>query len=105
MALLPPPSLPTCSPRLPAQLIADWRSAWRFWSVRIATCGAGLMATWSSLPADLREALPYANQVAAALFVAVTIARMLAQRGMASAAPVNVNEYLAPDGAAREGRP
>ncbi|MCE7798824.1 hypothetical protein LWE61_20045 [Sphingobium sufflavum] len=73
----PKPLSPARPPR--ARLIPGWTSAWRLWSVRLSTLGAGLMAAWSSLPADLRGALPYADRVAAALFLAVTAARLVAQ--------------------------
>ncbi|MFT3965596.1 MAG: hypothetical protein QM690_06920 [Sphingobium sp.] len=64
-----------------ARLIADWRSAWRFWSVRLAALGAALMAGWTSLPPEVRAGMPYANEVAALLFAAVAAARLVAQEG------------------------
>ncbi len=74
------PSSPAALPdRQRARLIPGWGSAWRLWSVRIATLGAGLMTAWSSLPDGLRAALPYADRIAAGLFVAVTVARLVAQ--------------------------
>ncbi len=65
--------------RIRARLIPDLRRAWRFASVQISTLGAGLMAGWSALPADVRAQLPYANQVAAAMFALVVVARLVGQ--------------------------
>ncbi|HEX7823190.1 MAG TPA: hypothetical protein VF463_21560 [Sphingobium sp.] len=82
MAETPPPSSPSTTPSRPprrARLIPGWTGAWRLWSVRLSTLGAGVMAAWSSLPIELRQALPYADRIAAGLFVAVTVARLVAQ--------------------------
>lgn len=66
--------------RLPAiRPIPHWRAAWRLWSVRLSAAGAALMATWTQLPPDLRAALPHADRVAALLFAAVALSRLLAQ--------------------------
>ncbi|CAN5151834.1 hypothetical protein BH10PSE13_BH10PSE13_15960 [soil metagenome] len=59
--------------------IAGLRSAWRLWSVRLSTASAALMATWTSLPPELRASLPYANHLAAGLFLAVALSRLIAQ--------------------------
>ncbi|MET0362550.1 MAG: hypothetical protein ABW048_12465 [Sphingobium sp.] len=61
------------------RLISGWRQAWRLWSVRIAALGAALMSAWPALPPHLLTALPYADRIAALLFVAVAFARVVAQ--------------------------
>lgn len=75
LADMPPPS----GARRRARLIPDWTSAWRLWSVRIATFGAGLMATWPSLPPSLLRMLPYSEQIAAGIFVTIMLARLIPQ--------------------------
>lgn len=69
--------------RIRARLIADLRQSWRFWSVRISAIGAALMAAWTALPADVRAGLPYANHLAAMLFVLVALSRLVSQEGKA----------------------
>lgn len=42
-------------------LVADWKRAWRWWSVQMAALSALLqtaVVAWQSLPAELRAALP-----------------------------------------------
>lgn len=72
--------------KIEARLIAEWRQAWKFWSVRLNGLGITLIGvpeilsySWSSMPADLREALPYAQHVAIGLFVASLVARIIKQ--------------------------
>jgi len=70
---------------MPASLrpITGWRRAWRLWSVRLSAASAALMSVWTALPVDLRTGLPYANHVAAGLFVAVALSRLIAQEDRA----------------------
>lgn len=65
--------------RIRARLIPDLRVSWRYWSVRILTFGAGLLAVWPEIPADVRDALPYANQIGALVVIAGLIARLVRQ--------------------------
>lgn len=65
------------------RLVADWRSAWRWWSVRMAAV-AGLAVTFivaapetflgvlNSLPADMREKLSPVIGIAVAVLVTLT---------------------------------
>jgi hypothetical protein len=60
-------------------LIDEWKSAHKLWSIRISALSAAIMASWTYLPADLRDNLPYANQLAAGLFLSTLIARLMVQ--------------------------
>ena len=69
-----------------ARLIADWRLFFRFWSVRLNGLGLLLLTgcqvatdAWSSMPADLRHAMPYAQGISIALLVGGLIARLIVQ--------------------------
>jgi hypothetical protein len=87
MAEFPSPSPASPRPNLlgliirHGRLITGWRQAWRLWSVRIAALGAALMSAWPALPTQLLTALPYADRLAALMFVAVAFARVVAQGG------------------------
>ena len=72
--------------KIEARLIAEWRSAWRYWSVKLNGVGVLLLGAtetvsgaWNSMPADLRAALPFMQKVALALFIAGLVARFVAQ--------------------------
>jgi len=72
--------------KLDQYLIAEWRSAWKFWSVRINTLAVTTTAlcqtastTWASMPPDLRQAIPYVQWIGLGLFVAGLAARVVAQ--------------------------
>lgn len=77
---------------LRAQLIEDWRSFWRFWSVRLGALGLSLQTimlalpdaareTWNTLPADLKAVLPvhFVSWVSWGLIAAGLIARVVKQ--------------------------
>lgn len=72
--------------------IPDWRQAWRLWSVRVSAIGAAIFAfllaapdqvqaIWNALPPDIQAMVPNAKGVALGITVAVTIARVLQQKG------------------------
>lgn len=76
-----------------ACLIDDARLWWRFWSMRLAAFGAivtalaqwfpdALSAAWNAIPSDMRAYLPapLLHSIPAILFVAVMVARIVAQR-------------------------
>lgn len=61
------------------RLIENWRKAHKLWSVRLIALQATLLSTWVALPSDMREMLPYANTIAAAVAVATLVARLIQQ--------------------------
>lgn len=76
-----------------ARLIDDARLWWRFWSMRLAVLGAlvtgfvqwfpdTLASIWNAIPADMRTYLPapLLHSIPVILFVAVGVARIVAQR-------------------------
>ncbi|HWU72925.1 MAG TPA: hypothetical protein VN137_05535 [Sphingomonas sp.] len=80
-----------------ARLIDDARLCWRFWSMRLAAFGAiatalvqwfpdALTAAWNAMPADMRAYLPapLIHAVPVILFVAIMVARVVAQSKAAS---------------------
>jgi hypothetical protein len=66
-------------PRLSARLIADWKKAHRYWSVRLSGLATLLTATWAALPADLRDHFPHAQWLAVSMFALIGLSRILAQ--------------------------
>lgn len=73
-------------------LIDDWKKAHRYWSVRLNSAGIALMGisgivneAWNSMPPDLRQAVPYAQGIATALFVLGLFARVVKQKGPGNA--------------------
>ena len=78
---------------LRGRLIDDARLWWRFWSMRLAALGAvvtalaqwfpdALSAAWNAMPSDMRGLLPapLLHSIPVILFVAVMIARIVAQK-------------------------
>jgi hypothetical protein len=65
--------------RIRARLIGELRQAHRFWSVRLSTGGAAASAAWMALPTDLRAAIPGAQWIGLALFIAIACARIVDQ--------------------------
>jgi hypothetical protein len=76
-----------------ARMIDDARNWLRFWSMRLAILGAvltgfvqwfpdTLAAVWNAIPADMREYLPapMLHSIPVILFVAVGVARVVAQK-------------------------
>lgn len=61
------------------KLIDNWRKAHKLWSVRIQAAGAIVTGAWASIPADLRDHLPYLGHLAAGLFVAGIASRLISQ--------------------------
>ncbi len=70
----------TAIDRVKARLIEEWGQAWKFWSVQFSAFAAAFMAAYPSLPSDVRAALPYANWIAAGMFVLTIVLRYLDQR-------------------------
>lgn len=62
------------------RLIDDWRRAHRLLSIRVLAISAALMAAWTSLPEDLRAALPEVEKLAAVLFALAVLARLTTTR-------------------------
>lgn len=75
------------------KLITGWRQSWRLWSVRLSALGSFLMlvalaapdmllASWNTLPPETRSLIPddIAQAVAAVLFTATFVARLVQQR-------------------------
>jgi hypothetical protein len=57
------------------RLIADWKKAWKFSSVRASLAGIGVMGVytfandiWYSLPLEVQERVPHASTVGMVLF-------------------------------------
>jgi hypothetical protein len=69
----------TSGERFRQRLIANWRAAHKFWSVRISALGAAMSAAWVALPADTRAAIPGAQWIGLVLFAAVVISRLIDQ--------------------------
>lgn len=74
------------SDKIETWLIAEWRQAWKYWSVKLNGAGISLLAltemlshVWGTMPPDLRASLPYAQHAAIALFVGGFLARFIAQ--------------------------
>ena len=65
--------------RFKARLIADWRKAYRLWSVRLAAIGLAVMSAWPSIPQEIREQIPGQRWIAAAIFAAVILGRLINQ--------------------------
>lgn len=72
--------------RLEDKLVAEWRQAWKLWSVQLNAIGLVLMgaveilqAGVGSMPPALLDKLPYAQSVATACFVLGLVARLLKQ--------------------------
>jgi hypothetical protein len=72
-------------------MIADWRRAWRLWSVRVSALGSlifalllaapdQVLAIWSALPPELQAMIPNSRELGLFLLVGSTIARILKQR-------------------------
>jgi hypothetical protein len=40
------------------RLVADWRSAWRWFSLQAMVLSGAVQGAWESLPADLKQYLP-----------------------------------------------
>lgn len=72
---------------LRARLIDDAGKWWRMWSVRLNGLGLLLLSasqilseSWSTMPPDLRAALPYANVISIVLFASGLLARVVVQK-------------------------
>lgn len=73
-----PPSPRGAHPRL--RLIDDWRRAHRLLSIWVSALSAAIMAAWTSLPDDIRAALPEVEKLAALLFALAVLARLTTTR-------------------------
>lgn len=64
-------------------LIAEWRDAWRFSSLWVATAGFGVLASWSQMPPAVRALVPDWLELAVGLtlWLAVLISRVTRQPG------------------------
>jgi hypothetical protein len=78
---------------LRARLIDDVRLWWRFWTMRLAALGAivtalaqwfpdALSVAWNAMPYDMRAYLPapLLHSIPVILFVAIMVARIVAQK-------------------------
>lgn len=63
-------------------LVPDWRSCWRWWSIRAMSAALALQGAWLALPDDLRAGVPdsWAQIVTAALMVLGLAGRLVAQQ-------------------------
>jgi hypothetical protein len=71
---------------LRARLIDDWRSAWRFWSLRLQSMGLALLAlaeplsqALAQLPEDVRASVPLLQWLAMILVGGGMLARLIKQ--------------------------
>ena len=56
------------------KMVAEWRSAWRWYSVNCPALAAALLASWSSLPDEWRAAFTQQDlKVAAILLISLGI--------------------------------
>jgi hypothetical protein len=67
------------------RLIEDWRSAWRFWSIRMQLAGtmiSGLLVMVPAMPAEIQELVPLKYRVVAiGLWAVASIgARLIKQK-------------------------
>lgn len=78
--------------KLKLELIENWRSAWRFWSIRLGILGTAIAGVftafpdaayyaWAMLPADLKAYVPeqYAQLLGVFLFGSSMLARIFKQ--------------------------
>jgi len=63
------------------QLVDNWRSAWRWYSVRTAGLITGAAAVWMALPEEVKAAIPEKYKPLAVLVggVAVALTRIIHQ--------------------------
>ncbi|WP_374551990.1 DUF7940 domain-containing protein [Sphingobium yanoikuyae] len=65
--------------RIKDRLIADWRKAYKLWSVRVSAAGLAVMSAWPSIPQEIREQIPGQRWIAAGMFAAVILGRLINQ--------------------------
>jgi hypothetical protein len=65
--------------RLQNWLITEWRSAYKFWSVRLSALGLAIMGAWPMIPPELRAMLPYQQHIAMIMFGLIILSRITAQ--------------------------
>lgn len=52
------------------RLVADWRRAWRWYSVNMPALAAALLATWATLPEKLQDSFsPLELKIAALVLI------------------------------------
>lgn len=91
------------------ELIPTWRSFWRFWSVRFALLGSGLITfvtafpdaalqAWLMLPQDLKQFLPphYLQIVSVGLFFLSIVARLIKQQKIDEIHSRNLSQGVPP---------
>lgn len=61
------------------RLISDWRKAYKLWSVRLSALGLSAMTAWPSIPQEIREEIPGQRWIAAGMFAAVILGRLINQ--------------------------
>ncbi|OAH36970.1 hypothetical protein AX777_18195 [Sphingobium yanoikuyae] len=61
------------------RLISDWRKAYKLWSVRLSALGLAAMTAWPSIPQEIREEIPGQRWIAAGIFAAVILGRLINQ--------------------------
>lgn len=52
-------------------LVADWKKAWRWFSVQAMALSGAIQVTWVSLPLDLKGSIPHDLVTGAAISLAV----------------------------------
>jgi hypothetical protein len=64
-------------------LVAEWKTAWRWFSVQSMAASAVVLGAWDSVPDELRHALPrwLPHGVAIALLVLGVAGRLVKQKG------------------------
>jgi hypothetical protein len=62
-------------------LVANWKDAWRWWSVQIATVIAAVNLAWETLPADALAVIPadWRGWINIGLAVAMLVVRLIDQ--------------------------
>ena len=89
---------------LKPELIPNWKSAWRFWSVRLAIAGSAItgiliaspeaaMFAWNQLPEDLKSQIPprYTAFIGVGVYVLSIVARMMKQPNLPPAPTADEN--------------
>lgn len=77
--------------RIRARMVSDCRTVWRRWSTKLNAFGMALMASiiaapdamraaWGYVPEDMRALVPWAPQIAMAIFAVTFAATWLKQK-------------------------
>lgn len=65
------------------KLVENWKEAWRWYSMRAAAIGAGVLSAWPMLPDEWKAALPEwsLSALGVATLLTVAVGRVVDQGG------------------------